>query len=107
MGGMKDLLGDRLPYGGHPPYQKKSETSREAADSVAGIAPSVREQVFECIKMAGRAGRTNSEIVADEGLLLQSVCGRVAELREAGRVRDSGEKRLTPTGRRATVWIAI
>jgi hypothetical protein len=108
MGGMKSLLGDKpyVPYGGKPPYRQGNPTSQAAAESVAHVAPTVRETVYECIAAAGPHGRINNEIADDLGRKLQTVCARVAELRLAGRIKDSGIRRKTDTGRDAIVWRA-
>lgn len=106
MSEQKDLFAEYQPYGGKPPYRRGNPTSQAAAESVAYIAPTVRERVYEYIKAAGPRGRINNEIADGLSIKLQTVCARVAELRLAGRLEDSGTRRKTDTGRQAIAWRA-
>lgn len=101
MSGMKSLLGD-TPYA-LPPHRHESDTSKAAAKSVKLVAGSRRERVFECIA-ASPMGRTNEEISDLLGWPIQSVCGRVRELAVDKHIKDSGRRRPTKSGRKATVW---
>lgn len=87
-----------------PPHNR-TRTSIAAAESVRLSAGTVKARVFEFIVQRG--GATNYEIVDGLGLLLQSVCARVNELKTSGFVRDSGTTRPSPTGRQAIVWEPI
>lgn len=111
MGKMKDLLGDapytppsaREPYNGEPPYQKHSDTSKAAAASVSGVAPSLRERVFA---MIAEKPSTMDEVEILTGLNAQSITPRFRELFLAGRIQDTGERRETRSTRKAAVWRA-
>ena len=101
------LFGDeQQSYRGLPPYQKGSDTSREAARSVARGAPTKRAEVYGYILARGKAGATDAEIEGGLSMLRQSVCGRRNELVTLGMIRDSGQRRTSPhTGRRCAVWV--
>lgn len=97
------MLFDDRPVVREPlPPHNGTRTSVAAARSVQPKAGTVRARVLDFVRQRGDA--TNYEIVEGLGLLLQSVCGRVNELKAAGLVRDSGKTRLTPSGREAIVW---
>ena len=101
------LFGDeRQPYRGLPPHQKGSDTSREAARSVAESAPTKRAEVYGYILARGDAGATDAEIEGGLSMLRQTVCGRRNELVTLAMIRDSGRRRTSPhTGRRCAVWV--
>ncbi|MNS24326.1 hypothetical protein D3C72_561650 [compost metagenome] len=96
----------REPYNGLPPYQPGSETSKAAAIAIAPSAATRRAQVLEFLRERGESGATNDEIVCRLGMMIQTVTARMRELVLRGAVVDSGERRLTRTGRPAVVWIA-
>jgi len=87
-------------YGGWTPSQW-SQTSLEAAQSMEPFAPKMREKVLMCIT---RDSAANHEIEARTRIKLQSVCARVAELREDGLIQDSGRRCMTDSDRPATIW---
>ena len=83
-----------------------SETSNEAARSIEPHRGDLRERVFQAI--AARAeGATAQEMEALTGLAGNTIRPRLVELYEANRIRRSGEKRRTKSGRRAEVWIVL
>ena len=97
---------EQQPYGGLPPYQKGSDTSREAARSVARGAPTKRAEVYGYILARGDDGATDAEIEGGLSMLRQSVCARRNELVKLGMIRDSGRRRTSlHTGRRCAVWV--
>ena len=83
-----------------------ASTSAEAFRRVAGAMPAQRAAVLAVILRAGAAGATDREIEAATGLRQSSVTPRRIELRDLGVVCDSGRFRVTPSGCRATVWVA-
>jgi len=94
------LFADHYPP---PPVPRDApETSREAAESIAPRTSRLAERVLTYIR--GANGATCFEI--EEGLEMahQTASARVWELRKAGRIRDSGVRRKTGSGRRAVVW---
>ncbi len=90
-----------------PPHQKGSDTSRDAASSVAESAPTKRAEVYGYILARGKAGATDAEIEGGLSMLRQTVCARRNELVKFGMIRDSGRRRTSPdTGRLCAVWVA-
>ena len=86
------------------PFQKHSDTSREAADSMKPTAATLREAVFNYLFGRGGDGATDEEVQDDLNMPGNTERPRRRELQEAGKVRDSGMRRATKTGRQAVVW---
>jgi len=97
----------RQPYGGKPPFEKTSDTSKAASESVIGAAVSIRLRVLHLIVQTRSHGATDDEIEEALGLRHQTASARRRELVLNGRVEDSGLRRNTRSGRSATVWIAL
>ena len=99
---MADLL-DIINAPGRYPYEagfKRTDTSREAAEKVD--AATLRGKVLATI---GREGPlTADEVAAKLRLSILSVRPRCTELRELGKLEDSGIRRANVSGRRAIVW---
>ena len=74
------------------------------AESRAGTR---RARVLAHIRACGRLGATDAEIQAALGFGPQSVTPRRGELVRCGLVLDSGFTRPTPSGCRASVWLAV
>lgn len=91
---------DHHSYGGWTPSQW-AMTSIQAATSMEPFAPNLREKVLMAITRGSLANHELAEIL---GMRLQTICGRVAELREDGLIEDSNLRRSTDSGRLATVW---
>jgi predicted transcriptional regulator len=87
-----------------PPYQRDSATSKQAALEIAPRAGTLRANVLAYLELADQGG-TNDEIARALALKLQSVCPRVNELVKGGFLKDSGETRLSDSGRKAVVWV--
>lgn len=81
------------------------ETAFEAAESVTEIAKSIRAQVERAIALSGRSGMTGDAVAASLELSPYQVRSRIAELRAAKRVVDSGRRDLLGSGRRGVVWV--
>ncbi|NOX55978.1 MAG: hypothetical protein GXP27_16350 [Planctomycetes bacterium] len=88
-----------------PAPHNRTETSRVAAARVRPAAGTKRAIVLEAVLAAGDAGATIDEIVQVTGLLTQTVCGRINELKRDGWIQDSGRRRPTRHGSPAIVWI--
>ncbi len=87
-----------------PPYVGSSDTSFDAALSVAGSASTMRAACLEVIASAGTSGRTCDEV---ESLLRwrhQTVSARLRELVLMGSIVDSGTRRPTRSNRSARVY---
>lgn len=90
-----------------PPCVASSDTSRDAAKSMKGHTPRLRGEVLKLFNhpnIVGSEGWTCDEIEIQTGLSHQTCSPRVHELAKIGAIVDSGERRKTRTGRRATVW---
>lgn len=83
-----------------------SETSREAADSwTMEDTNALRARVYAAIAARGAFGATDEELQVALGMNPSTQRPRRVELEDRGRVRDSGARRLTRSGRRAVVWV--
>jgi hypothetical protein len=87
-----------------PPYQVHNETSRQAAQSIAPAAGTLRARVLAAIE-AAPGGLTDEEGMAVSGIGPSTYRPRRVELWEAGLVHQAGT-RLTKSGRSAVVWAA-
>ena len=80
-------------------------TEREAARAVLPLSAKARRRVFDHLTVCGGEGATDIELADRLGMNPSTVRPRRLELVESGVVVDSGETRLTSSGRRAVVWI--
>ena len=87
-------------YGGWTPSQWR-DTSIQAAVSIESWAPKGREKVLMAIT---RNPGANHELAMRTGIRPQTVCGRVAEIREDGLIEDSGRRTKTDSDCKAVVW---
>ena len=79
-----------------PPAHRGVATSQDASQAVAPRASSMRRAVYDCLARHGAC--TREEIADLTGIRLQTVCGRVSELRALALVRKSGERRAGRSG---------
>lgn len=87
------------------PYVPGSDTSEAAAESMrGGAAAIVRQRVLDHIVKCGEAGATCDEVERQLVLTHQTASARVHELMRQGVIFDSGVRRATRSGRKATVW---
>lgn len=98
-----DFAAERYPQ--RPGFANFS-TSREAADSIARSAKSLRAIALKLITEAGARGLTTNELTDRMGVERDSVQPRTSELKAEGRIRDSGQRRQNLNGKRAIVWVA-
>jgi len=94
----------KLPFTGC--LASTEETSREAAEYAQTTAESLRWRVFQVIHRAGWQGATDLEIQTELGMDGSTERPRRIELLNAGKIRDSGQTRETPSGRKAVVWVS-
>lgn len=87
------------------PYVLYSDTSRSAAQAIRPDTSRLRIKVLAAIVTGG--GLTDEEGIDATGLSPSTYRPRRIELVETGRVQDSGETRLTRSGRKAVVWEAV
>jgi hypothetical protein len=94
-------------YDGSPPSED-SDTSRAAAKSMTVTSNSMRGKVLTLIEEGmffGVTGATDDEVEDYTGWLHQTVSARRRELVLLGKIKDSGMRRKTRSGRQATVWV--
>lgn len=89
------------------PFQPHSDTSKAAAREMRPKAKSIRQDVWFCIYRAGMLGRTDEEIQAELNISPNTSRPRRVELVHMGMVVDSGVRRKTSSGSKATVWRAV
>jgi hypothetical protein len=87
-----------------PAHQRHSETSREAAET---IAPSLNElqRLVLLAFQSEAAGLTDEQGIDVTALPASTYRPRRVELLRAGLIRDSGTKRKVRSGCNATVWV--
>ena len=86
------------------PFQKHSDTSREAAESMKPHVRSLKDTVYVTLVHA-KHGMTAEEICTATGLKGDTVRPRIVELVREDRIIVAG-KRKTKSGRNADVWVA-
>ena len=79
--------------------------SREAAESVAKMAPALRFRIENWVRLQGDRGATSDEVLVHFDIAYQTGSARVTELKQAGRLLPSGRRRRTRTGRWASVLV--
>lgn len=82
------------------------DTSWDAARDAILNANTHRARALQELVAAGSTGLTDFELADRTGLAQTSVGKRRGELRDAGFVIDSGDRRPAPSGSAAIVWIA-
>ncbi len=91
----------------HRNVRKIRATSRTAAASLTPERLTGRRRViYQHILRCGLLGATDSEAQGALGLSSQQLAPRRGELATHGLILDSGERRDTPSGRAAVVWVA-
>ena len=100
-----EMLAPEL-YGGLPGFKERS-TSLEAARAVAGSAENLRAEVLAAIKNAGERGLTADEAAFKLGRSVLSVRPRVSELRKAGKIAATVDRRVNHSRLLAKAWKAI
>lgn len=81
-----------------------TDTSRAAFEAIQPIAPAVLDQVYDAIRMMGDEGLTTNECAALLDIDKGTVQPRTSELRDSGKIMDSGLRRLNDSGKKAIVW---
>jgi hypothetical protein len=91
-------------WGEAAPYQRHSDTSREAA---AEVTPSLSARQASVLACYGPLGLTDEELVTYMNGDPSSLRPRRIELVAKGMLQDSGTTRKTRSGRRAVVWVRV
>ena len=94
---------DLFTYPASPGY-KDQDTSKDAAESMAGRAPTLRQKCFAELLQ----GQGTADEVADAlGVSILAVRPRFTELLALGKIADTGRRRTNKSGRMAKVWYAV
>lgn len=88
-----------------PPFQRHSETSREAAIAIADEVTGLRGLVLAYIRTCGSAGSTDEEGITSLKMNPSTYRPRRIELNDLGYIKESGTRK-TVSGRNAVVWVA-
>lgn len=96
-----------LPMWEKAPFQKHSETSRDAAENIEPRAGTLRAKVLAYLRDRGGNGATDLEMQDALGLGGSTQRPRRVKLVELGLAVDSGDVRVTESGRKAVVWRAV
>lgn len=100
---MSDLFTPSYPdSAGH----RGVETSVAAAEALAPILGRLQGLVLAAIADAGESGLTANELAARLDMDRCALQPRTSELRQMGKIRDSGMRRPNANGKRAIVWVA-
>lgn len=89
------------------PCRRSGGNHESTAAFRAGDKAKDREMVYRAIRARGAAGATLDEISTAFGRPPNALSGRVVELREAGRIVRTVERRRTRTGCSAAVYRAV
>jgi len=87
-----------LPHSG-------TDTSRAAAERMVPGATAQAARVFQFLSKCGKEGATDHEVQAELAMTGDSERPRRWSLQKAGLIRDSGQRRKSPAGRQAIVWV--
>jgi len=95
----------------HPRWRRSSigETAKEAAQSVAPRAQTLREMTLDLIEQAPATGEAVYAKLSEQGVacVLYSIKPRLSELSRQGLVTDSGMRGMSDSGKcRSIVWRA-
>lgn len=85
------------------PFVAGSDTSEAAAISVSGCAKTMQEVIRRLFVYHG--GLTCDEVERSLGLRHQTASARIRDLALRSHIVDSGERRVTRSGRKAVVWV--
>jgi hypothetical protein len=83
----------------------KTDTSREAGESIREHLARLEGLVYRVIAGAGSTGACCFEVESALALVHQTVSPRITAMHQRRVIYDSGRRRLTPRGRRAIVWL--
>ena len=87
-------------------YVRNSVTSKEAAIAAEPRAGTQRRRVLDILRHFPD-GLTDHEIQHWLKMNPSTQRPRRVELVQSGLVKDSGHTRLTPSGKRAVVWVSV
>ena len=82
------------------------DTRAEAMNAMAGRASVIRAQALEAVRTTGRCGMTPDECAQYLRLTVLAVRPRFTELKQAGLIAATGERRRNASGSTAAVYAA-
>jgi predicted transcriptional regulator len=88
----------------HEPGWRDPETSREAAEAIAGIAGTLRRLVYDHIRK--HPHQTADDIAVALRISTRAIQPRVSELRALGLIINSGRGK-NPSGHSAHLWRTV
>lgn len=88
------------------PFVADSETSRDAAESIAPFLTGLRARVYSAVARAGDHGLTCDECEVQLSMRHQTCSARFRELTDSGVITRTHKKRPTRSGRDAFVYCA-
>jgi len=94
-----------FPYNGLPPYEKTSQTSKEAAESITDRLGELQSEVLEFIRSKGDYGATADECETSLQMSGNTLRPRKRELELKGMIVPLGIQRKTISGRLAEVYV--
>lgn len=77
---------------------------KTSLDALKRLRKTSDNTVWRVLRCIGKRGRTCDEVEAILGTSHQSTSARIRDLVKAGRLQDTGKRRNTRTGNKATVW---
>lgn len=98
---------DTALFDGEPKTGKNApDTSRLAAEVAGRTAKTLRVDVFRFIRSTGATGATANEVHLQLNLDKNSTSPRITELKQAGLIQDSGQRRASFGCGKSIVWVA-
>lgn len=94
-----------MPYEPEGPGWKQGDTSAQAATDMAPKAATLRQMALAALREAGEP-LTADEVATRLCMDRLSIRPRITELKNAGRVVDSGQRGTTRAGKTAVKWRA-
>ena len=88
-------------------YQVGSDTSRQAAESINDHLSRLEELVYRSIFNSRGYGKNCWEVERDTHISRQCSSARLNGLVRKGKIKDSGIRRITDTGRSAVVYVVM
>ena len=99
--------GDMFGKNQMPPFVRGSDTSAAAARLVARDVQTMKETIAAFIKNKNWFGATCDEVERALKMSHQTASARIRGLFKNGRLKDSGQRRMTRSKRKATVWVCV
>jgi len=92
-----------MPYTQRGTGWQRTDTSRAAAQHIEPSASSLRQTVLNLLSKH-KKGLTSEELAAKASVSYASIQPRTSELRNGGKIADSGARRPNASGRASIVW---